>query len=158
MDERFEKAVAEVMESEGGYVDRPDDPGGETKYGISKRSYPDLDIPNLTEEQAREIYYRDWWVRYRYGEMLNTEIATELLDIAVTNVRAAHMALQRAVNKTGGSWLEVDGWIGDLSIAAINAHPNPAWLLDKFRLYAIQHYLGLGKGQFLAGWVRRAIT
>jgi len=40
MDERFLKAVEMVLAHEGGYVNDPNDPGGETKYGISKRSYP----------------------------------------------------------------------------------------------------------------------
>ena len=48
----FDHAVKEILRHEGGYVDDPVDRGGETKYGISKRSYPDLDIANLTLEQA----------------------------------------------------------------------------------------------------------
>lgn len=46
---------------EGGYTNDPDDPGGETKWGISKRAYPDLDIANLTLEDAIEIYRKDYW-------------------------------------------------------------------------------------------------
>ena len=59
MDERFLKAVGEVLENEKGYVNDPADPGGETKYGIIKRSYPNLDMAKLTMEQVLEIYYRD---------------------------------------------------------------------------------------------------
>lgn len=55
-------AVRHVLQMEGGYVNHPDDPGGETKYGISKRSYPNLDIKNLTESEAIAIYYEDFWV------------------------------------------------------------------------------------------------
>src|SRR5690606_28008981 len=57
-DERFRRAVEVVLKHEGGYVNNPSDPGGETKYGISKRSYPELDIANLTQEDAIAIYYR----------------------------------------------------------------------------------------------------
>jgi len=46
---------------EGGYVNDPRDPGGETKYGISKRAYPDEDIQNLSLERAKELYRRDYW-------------------------------------------------------------------------------------------------
>lgn len=49
-----------IIEVEGGYVNDVNDPGGETKYGITKRSYPDLDIKNLTEQEARSIYRRDF--------------------------------------------------------------------------------------------------
>ena len=50
----------DLIEREGGYVNDPDDPGGETKFGISKRAYPHLDIKNLTEEHAADIYYNDY--------------------------------------------------------------------------------------------------
>lgn len=59
----FFKAFQFVIAREGGYVNDPSDPGGETKFGISKRAYPDLDIANLTEEDARGIYLRDYWTR-----------------------------------------------------------------------------------------------
>jgi lysozyme family protein len=63
MSKKFDRAVALVIESEGGarYTHYAADPGGATKYGISQRAYPALDIAALTEEQAREIYYRDYW-------------------------------------------------------------------------------------------------
>ncbi len=53
---------------DGGFVNRPDDSGGETKFGISKRAHPDVDIPNLTREQAMEIYYREYWVPMRCND------------------------------------------------------------------------------------------
>ena len=59
---RFNRVIAEeILKAEGGYVNNPKDPGGETKYGISKRSYPDLDIKNITKEQALKIYYQDYY-------------------------------------------------------------------------------------------------
>jgi lysozyme family protein len=44
----FARAIARLLGDEGGLVDTPADPGGETKFGISKREYPDLDIAALT--------------------------------------------------------------------------------------------------------------
>jgi lysozyme family protein len=38
----------------------PDDPGGTTRYGIDQRSHPDVDVENLTKEQATKIYYDEW--------------------------------------------------------------------------------------------------
>jgi len=58
----FDRAVDLVLQLEGGYVNDPRDPGGETKYGISKRSYPDVDIAALTREDAIAIYHRDFWM------------------------------------------------------------------------------------------------
>jgi lysozyme family protein len=61
MREDFDRSITFVLQSEGGYTCDPDDPGGETRWGISKRAYPDLDIKALTMEQAKEIYLRDYW-------------------------------------------------------------------------------------------------
>lgn len=57
----FRRALIFVLKWEGGYVCNPNDPGGETKWGISKRAYPNLDIRNLSEEDAAKIYARDYW-------------------------------------------------------------------------------------------------
>jgi lysozyme family protein len=57
----FNAAFLLVVGAEGGYVDDPNDPGGETKYGISKREYPSLNISALTIDDAKAIYLRDYW-------------------------------------------------------------------------------------------------
>lgn len=61
MSANFDRAFAIVIGIEAGYVNDPKDQGGETKYGISKRQYPDVDIKNLTIDQAKAIYLRDFW-------------------------------------------------------------------------------------------------
>ena len=65
----FEKALKFVLKWEGGYSNDPRDPGGETKYGISKRSYPELDISKLTLKQAEEIYYQNYWLKTGCDEL-----------------------------------------------------------------------------------------
>ena len=61
----FSKAIVKTLAKEGGaiFTDDPNDAGGATKYGISQRAYPNVDIRNLTEQQAREIYgiLREKW-------------------------------------------------------------------------------------------------
>jgi hypothetical protein len=61
MRESFDKAFEIVVGLEGGYSNDSNDPGGETKYGISKRYNPDIDIKNLTLEQAKQIYLERYW-------------------------------------------------------------------------------------------------
>ena len=61
---RFTAFMPFIFKWEGGYDNDPDDPGGETKYGIDKRSHPEVDIRNLTREGALEIYWRAYWVKY----------------------------------------------------------------------------------------------
>ena len=51
-----------IFKWEGGYVNDRTDPGGETKYGISKRAHPDVDIAALTKVTAWAIYERDYWL------------------------------------------------------------------------------------------------
>ena len=57
----FTLAVNEVLGEEDGYVNNPSDPGGETKWGISKRAFPDVDIANLTRDDAKALYKTHYW-------------------------------------------------------------------------------------------------
>lgn len=59
----FDKAFDRLMGHEGGYTPGKGDPGGETKWGICKRSYPQLDVQSLTRDGAKAIYKRDFWDR-----------------------------------------------------------------------------------------------
>ena len=65
----FEESLQFVLKWEGGYFDDPNDPGGETNFGISKRAYPDEDIKNMTIERATKIYYKDYWLTAGCDEM-----------------------------------------------------------------------------------------
>tara|TARA_R100000963_G_C4537062_1_gene35886 strand:+ start:39 stop:254 length:216 start_codon:yes stop_codon:yes gene_type:complete len=58
---KFDDIIEVVLEHEGGYVNDPDDPGGETNFGVAKRSHPDVDIANLTKDSAKEIYKEHYW-------------------------------------------------------------------------------------------------
>lgn len=64
MTQRFLEFIPFIFRWEGGYENDPDDPGGETHFGIDKRSHPDVDIQHLTKEAATEIYWREYWVKY----------------------------------------------------------------------------------------------
>jgi len=57
----FNQAIEKTLVNEGGYINDPLDAGGKTKFGISKRSYPDVDIKNLTVDGAKSIYKKDYW-------------------------------------------------------------------------------------------------
>jgi lysozyme family protein len=59
----FERALAFTLRWEGGLSQDPDDPGGTTKYGISARAHPEVDVRNLTLEDAKEIYRKEYWER-----------------------------------------------------------------------------------------------
>ena len=80
----FDIAFNRLMGHEGGYSNNPDDPGGETNWGISKRAYPDVDIKNLTREDAKVIYKKDYWDKVE-GDYLPLSIAFQLFDFAVNS-------------------------------------------------------------------------
>lgn len=90
----FEKAVEVVLDFEGRYYENdPTDPGGETKFGISKKAYPDVNIKDLTEEQAKEIYYRDYWQKTGCDE-LSYPLDIVIFDTAVNmGIGKAHLIL-----------------------------------------------------------------
>ena len=110
----FETVVHMVLEHEGGYVNHPSDPGGETKYGISKRAYPDVDIAELTEEDAASIYKRDYWDRIK-GDDLPVGVACVVMDYAVNSgISRASKALQSVCGIANG-----DGIIGPATLASV---------------------------------------
>jgi hypothetical protein len=81
--DKFLKAFEYLMYHEGGYVNDKADAGGETKYGISKRSYPSLDIKNLTRDQACKIYFCDFWMKAKCEDINDKNIATKFFDLTV---------------------------------------------------------------------------
>lgn len=108
----FDKAFEILIGHEGGYSLDPHDRGGETKYGISKRAYPHIDIANLTLAQAKAIYRNDYWDKAKCSS-LPPDLALLVFDAAVNNgVGAAIRWLQRAAG------VVADGIIGPQTIAA----------------------------------------
>lgn len=110
----FETAIDRTLGHEAGYVNDPTDPGGETKWGISKRSYPHLNIKELTREQAIDIYRRDFWDVLEAADTLPGAVAFQVLDFAVhSGIGTAIRYLQRAVGVAD------DGHWGPASRAAL---------------------------------------
>lgn len=94
---RFDDVFDRLIGVEGDYVNDPKDPGGETKYGISKRAYPALDIAGLTREEAKAIYLRDFWNPIE-ADMLPAAAAFQVFDFAVNSgIETATRYLQRAL-------------------------------------------------------------
>lgn len=81
-----------------GYINDPDDLGGETKYGISKRRYPHIDIKSLTLAEAIEIYRRDFWVEFG-ADKASMPFALCIFDIYVNHsIPTAKMLLRDAAD------------------------------------------------------------
>lgn len=120
MSEAFDRAFEETIGLEGGYVNDPDDAGGETNFGISKRSYPDEVIAEMTIERAKEIYRRDFWDRLLLND-LHPHVAGEIFDTAVnTGPRTATKIAQRALRKV------LNGYQFMHYVGVIKRHPERA--------------------------------
>lgn len=113
--ENYLTAIKHVLSWEGNYVNDPKDPGGETKYGITKRSYPQLNIKALTTEEAMQIYYTDYWIRNWFDKIDDQKIAGRLLDLSVNiGGPATIKIIQKIVD------VPIDGCMGHMTLAAIN--------------------------------------
>lgn len=145
----FDNAFKLVIESEGGYVSDPRDPGGETKYGISKRAYPNVDIKNLTIDQAKQIYLRDYWNKLQLDRLPDV-IRFDLFDAAVNSgLMTSAKLLQRACN------VQDDGIIGSRTVDAANAM-NPLILDKRLSGYRLLYICDIKTfPTFGRGWVRR---
>jgi lysozyme family protein len=146
----FDKSFDRLITNEGGYVNHPRDPGGETKFGISKRTYPNVDIKNLTREQAKVIYWDDFW---RAGSMsqFHAAIAFQAFDAAVNHgIGNAIRMLQKAAGVAD------DGHIGPVTVNAVNAK-SVTDMLMLFIAYRIRFWTKLSTWEsFGKGWANRA--
>lgn len=136
--------VSNIVDREGGVVNHPSDPGGLTKYGISQRAYPDVDIRGLTREGACAIYLRDYLHKYRLHEMTHRRNAEILCDWLVNG--ASIKKIQRTLKVTE------DGVIGRETLDAANK-ADPHDLL----LARLHYYVSLTNHPFIKGWVHRLI-
>lgn len=138
-----------LMINEGGYVNDPNDSGGQTKYGISKKAYPDLDIKNLTISQAMEIYRKDYWDRCKCDYMPDA-LSVAVFDFAVNSgVKTAIKKLQIALG------VKADGIIGNQTIGACNRLPIKKVLEDYMNL-RLDYLMSLPKWKYYGnGWGSR---
>lgn len=145
----FEQAFDRLLGHEGGYVNDPADPGGETNWGISKRSYPAVDIKNLTRQGAMQIYMKDFW--QPLGDA-HPAVKFQIFDFAVNGgLSVAVRKLQSAVGVAD------DGHWGPTSAAAMVAMDLND-ILMRFNAYRIKFYTSLNsetRARYLAGWVNR---
>lgn len=145
----FDTCFDRLIAHEGGYVNHPTDPGGETNWGISKRSYPQLDIKSLTREDARTIYRRDFWVPIAM-DRLPSSVCFQLFDFAVNSgITNAIRVFQRSVGAADdGHWGPVSQKLAD------SLSEND--LIMRFNAYRLKFYASLSTWpSFGKGWTKR---
>ena len=141
--------LTRIIGHEGGYTLGEGDPGGETKFGISRRAYPNLDIKNLTIEQAADIYIRDYLAPLK-ADKLPGSVTFQLLDFAINSgVDRAVVCLQRAVGAVE------DGRMGPATIAAVKRYTE-AEVIMRLLAARLEFMTGLSVWPtFGRGWCRR---
>lgn len=161
MNREFLEAFDRTMGNEGGFQrsasDRGNWTGGKvgvgilkgTKYGISAATYPDLDIEGLTYEDARRIYWRDWWLTLEM-ERFPYALSYQMFDAAIHHgMGNATKMLQRALG------VKDDGWIGPITYEAIR-RANLFDLLMLFLAERLEFFTELrGFKTYGRGWCRR---
>jgi len=156
----FLAAFGRVLQAEGGYVNDPHDRGGETKFGISRRQYPDEDIHDLTLDRAAEIYLRDYWNFLELDLVKVQAVAEEIFDTAVNMGPArAIRILQESLNWLGSN-LVIDGKMGPNTRNALNAYRHTESLLKVLNGVQFDHYQRIveenpEQARYFRGWMRR---
>jgi lysozyme family protein len=151
----FDRAVELVLSLEGVSSDHPNDHGSATRWGISQRAYPTLDLDKLTRAGAITIYRKDYWNRI-LGDDLPPALALVLFDWSVhAGVSAAVTRLQRLVGATQ------DGKLGRRTLAAALRF-EPATLVLALLHQRSRELVELaekpGQGVFKVGWMARLAT
>jgi lysozyme family protein len=162
--DNFARCLAFTLRAEGGFTNNPADPGNwtggkigagvlrGTNFGISAAAYPQLDIANLTEAAAGEIYRRDYWAPVQ-GDALALPVALVAFDAAVN--AGSHRSILWLQQAAGVS---ADGVFGAETLAAIKS-ANALALAREALTRRIDFYARLpGWPDFGLGWSRRVIA
>lgn len=152
----FDQALDRTLGYEGGYANDPQDPGGETMWGVTARvaraaGYTG-EMRDLPRETAAEIYRTRFWGPAGC-EAVPDALRADLFDTAVnTGVKRAIRMLQRAVGAAD------DGVLGPLTLQAIGTVP-PARLVARFNGARLDHLTSLATwDRFGRGWARRVAS
>ena len=123
-----------------------------TKYGVSAAAYPSLDINSITLDDAKAIYYRDYW-QVISGDEFSFPISNALFDCAVNSgCASAAKLLQKVLNVSS------DGKIGKQTITAAQAKDQTELLIDFLTARAV-FYARLAKFELYGkGWMKRLFT
>lgn len=171
----FTDALALVLQNEGGYVNDPSDPGGETYKGVARKmnstwagwvqidmakkqpGFPaSLDQNKTLQTMVSDFYRVDYWDRINGDQYTNQAVAFAIFDFAVNaGVGTSASLAQKVVDA------KPDGVIGPVSIQAINAC-DPEHFIAAFTVLKIARYVSIVKNRpeskkYFYGWVCRAI-
>ena len=146
-------AIALTIQNEGGFTDNAADPGGATKYGITQKDMPGVNIADITPAQATAYYMENFW-KIHYSEIENQLVANKLFDMGVLFGISTVVQLLQGILK-----LTPDGVFGPATLAVVNEH-DAFSLLAAYKTVLVQHAIDIGSERpaeriFVVGWIRR---
>jgi lysozyme family protein len=160
----FDLAISKIFEKEGfdKVTNDSNDRGGLTKWGISQRQFPYLDIENLTMEEAKEVYKKYYWAPLGCEYIHSEKIAMELLDFGVNaGPIAAVRCIQKALNLIQFP-VAIDGRMGPYTVQRINdsSIEYEIALLNGLKGFEFVHYYAIVQNdskqlKFIRGWLAR---
>jgi lysozyme family protein len=162
-------ALLKTLGHEGGYSNNPKDPGGETNFGITKKTAVAWgytgSMKDMTIDIACDIYRDLFWNKIQGDKIISQQVADELFDTGVNcGVSRSVMFMQKAYNKlVKGSPLDPDGDIGPTTIKAINDYPKPNRLEKAMNAEQCSYYCRLTESNekfedFYFGWLENRVA
>ncbi len=158
----FERAQEIVREFEGGFSDDPKDPGGATNFGITRktlerfrgRSVTKAEVANMTYEEAKKIYFAEYWSRSSC-DLMPGPLALVVYNVCVhAGPGTAARFLQRGL-RANGAMVDVDGGIGGETLGAIPKVPLSELISDVIDLYEARLRAHKNFEHFKRGFLRR---
>ena len=155
--ENWIKSLEAILHHEGGYVNHPKDPGGETNLGVTKRVYEDFggtkNMKDLTREDVEPIYKKNYWDRVK-GDHLPAGLDLCVFDFGVNaGTGRAAKYLQKMIGTTP------DGGIGPMTLAKLKEYVDAKGVEHTVKLYQMgrqKYYESLSTfSTFGRGWTRR---
>lgn len=158
MENKFEILFKYILLVEGGYSNHKNDRGGKTKYGITQAVAKNYGIEDLTIEQAKEIYYKKYYLKNKLDKVDNVKIALSIFDFTVNSGLYGIRKAQQALKELGYK-ITIDGVIGEQTIKFLNM-VNEDKFLNKYHELQIKFYNAIAKNKptqkvFLKGWINR---
>lgn len=175
---QFEPAYKIINRNEGGYINHPNDTGGETYRGIARNIFPNwvgwttidfykfnygtiptnalistlYPIASWVDTELVPDFYRGLWAKSRAGEITDQQVANIYFDFYVLHSEAVK-AMQEALNQLGYQ-VSIDNAIGSQTIGAINA-ANPKKLHDAYKARRAYYHSLRSNSEFYDGWIAR---